>query len=142
MKTRDRIIKLTEIYRFSSAQSLSEHFVLTKIAVIRQKIDGYYVESESGKNLGGPYKTRERAKKRLDEIEMFKHMKRKKASLSKMAQEENSYSSIMRKLRKEEDKELVRNFQIEFKKSFDAAYCQNLEPAEQIALMAAIKVIE
>ncbi len=34
---------------------------------------GYYVKSESGKNLGGPYKTRKEAQKRLAQVEYFKH---------------------------------------------------------------------
>jgi hypothetical protein len=33
---------------------------------------GFHVRSESGKNLGGPYKTREEAEKRLREVEYFK----------------------------------------------------------------------
>jgi len=37
---------------------------------------GYSVKSEKGKNLGGPYKTREEAKKRLRQVEFFKHKKR------------------------------------------------------------------
>ena len=36
---------------------------------------GYYVVSSEGKNLGGPYKTLEAAKKRLQEVEYFKHNK-------------------------------------------------------------------
>lgn len=36
---------------------------------------GYNVYSESGKHMGGPYKTREEAKKRLAQIEYFKHIK-------------------------------------------------------------------
>jgi hypothetical protein len=35
--------------------------------------DGYYVKSEKGKNLGGPYSTREKAERRLKEVEFFKH---------------------------------------------------------------------
>lgn len=35
--------------------------------------DGFYVHSEEGKNLGGPYKTRAEAEKRLREVEYFKH---------------------------------------------------------------------
>jgi len=34
---------------------------------------GYKVVSESGKNLGGPYKSREQAEKRLQQVEYFKH---------------------------------------------------------------------
>lgn len=38
--------------------------------------EGYKVISEkSGKNLGGPYKTKEEAKKRLRQVEFFKHKK-------------------------------------------------------------------
>jgi hypothetical protein len=36
---------------------------------------GYVVKSEKGRNLGGPYKTREEAKKRLQQVEFFKHKK-------------------------------------------------------------------
>ena len=36
---------------------------------------GYKVVSTKGKNLGGPYKTLEEAKKRLRQIEFFKHRK-------------------------------------------------------------------
>jgi hypothetical protein len=38
----------------------------------------YYVRSEKGKNLGGPYKSRAAARRRLAQVEMFKHMKGKK----------------------------------------------------------------
>jgi len=34
---------------------------------------GYVVKSEEGKNLGGPYKSIEEAKKRLRQVEYFKH---------------------------------------------------------------------
>jgi len=36
---------------------------------------GYKVVSTKGKNLGGPYKTKEEAKKRLRQVEFFKHRK-------------------------------------------------------------------
>jgi len=36
---------------------------------------GYQVVSTKGKNLGGPYQTLEEAKKRLREVEFFKHRK-------------------------------------------------------------------
>jgi hypothetical protein len=39
--------------------------------------DRYFVVSESGKKLGGPYSTRERAEARLAQVEMFKNMKGK-----------------------------------------------------------------
>jgi hypothetical protein len=42
--------------------------------MIKKRKDGYYVLSEkTEKNLGGPYKTREEAVKRLRQVEFFKH---------------------------------------------------------------------
>jgi len=44
--------------------------------MIRKRKNGYYVLSEkSGKNLGGPYKSKEAAQKRLRQVEYFKHLK-------------------------------------------------------------------
>ena len=42
--------------------------------MIAKRKDGYHVLSEkTRKNLGGPYKTREEAVKRLRQVEYFKH---------------------------------------------------------------------
>jgi hypothetical protein len=41
--------------------------------MIKKAEGGYKVVSESGKNLGGPYKTKEAAAKRLRQVEYFKH---------------------------------------------------------------------
>jgi len=38
-----------------------------------KKKDGWYVVSESDKNLGGPYKTKKEAKKRLRQVEFYKN---------------------------------------------------------------------
>jgi hypothetical protein len=43
--------------------------------MIRKVKEGYKVLSEKGKNLGGPYKTKEEAEKRLRQVEFFKHHK-------------------------------------------------------------------
>lgn len=44
--------------------------------MIVKKKDGYHVLSKkTKKNLGGPYKTREEALKRLRQVEFFKHQK-------------------------------------------------------------------
>lgn len=43
--------------------------------IIKRK-DGHYIISHTGKNLGGPYSMKE-AKKRLQQIEYFKHMTKK-----------------------------------------------------------------
>lgn len=43
--------------------------------IVKRKL-GYYVLSEkTRKNLGGPYKTRAEAVKRLRQVEFFKHRK-------------------------------------------------------------------
>jgi hypothetical protein len=42
--------------------------------MIKKSKDGYHVISEkTRKNLGGPYKTRDEALKRLRQVEYFKH---------------------------------------------------------------------
>jgi hypothetical protein len=43
--------------------------------MIRKVAGGYKVFSEKGKNLGGPYKTKKEAEKRLKQVEYFKHSK-------------------------------------------------------------------
>jgi hypothetical protein len=41
--------------------------------MIKKVKGGYHVLSSKGRNLGGPYKTLEEAKKRLRQVEFFKH---------------------------------------------------------------------
>jgi hypothetical protein len=43
--------------------------------MIRKEKAGYKVISEKGKNLGGPYRTKAEAEKRLRQVEFFKHRK-------------------------------------------------------------------
>jgi hypothetical protein len=43
--------------------------------MIQKVKGGYQVLSSKGKNLGGPYKTLEAAKKRLRQVEFFRHRK-------------------------------------------------------------------
>ncbi len=44
--------------------------------IVKRKL-GYYVLSEKTKrNLGGPYKTKQEALKRLRQVEFFKHFKK------------------------------------------------------------------
>jgi len=43
--------------------------------MIKKVLGGYQVLSEKGKNLGGPYKTKAAAEKRLRQVEFFKHKK-------------------------------------------------------------------
>jgi hypothetical protein len=49
---------------------------LQRCPMIKKVAGGYKVVSESGKkNLGGPYKTKKEAEKRLRQVEFFKHRK-------------------------------------------------------------------
>jgi hypothetical protein len=43
--------------------------------MIKKVKGGYQVISSKGRNLGGPYKSLEEAKKRLRQVEFFKHHK-------------------------------------------------------------------
>jgi hypothetical protein len=43
--------------------------------MIKKVKAGYKVMSEKGKNLGGPYKSKAAAQKRLRQVEFFKHRK-------------------------------------------------------------------
>ena len=45
--------------------------------MIKKDKKGYKVLSEKGRNLGGPYKTKEEAIKRLAEVEYFKRKNKK-----------------------------------------------------------------
>jgi hypothetical protein len=61
-----------------------EHFVhpingkllFREVMMIKKTTGGYKVLSEKGKNLGGPYKTRAEAEKRLRQVEFFKRRKK------------------------------------------------------------------
>lgn len=44
-----------------------------RVAMIKKVKGGYQVVSSKGRNLGGPYKDLEAAKKRLRQVEFFKH---------------------------------------------------------------------
>lgn len=51
----------------------SKDTTITKTATVTKHKDGWHVMSEEGKNLGGPYKSKEEAVKRLRQVEYFKH---------------------------------------------------------------------
>ena len=54
---------------WSGRNAIREQVMIKKVA------GGYKVLSEKGKNLGGPYKTKKEAEKRLRQVEFFKHKK-------------------------------------------------------------------
>ena len=47
--------------------------IIQRLSYIEKEKGGYAVKSEKGKNLGGPYPSKDRAKKRLRQVEFFKH---------------------------------------------------------------------
>ena len=51
------------------------HLDFLELLMIKKVSGGYRVLSEKGKNLGGPYKTKKEADKRLKQVEFFKHKK-------------------------------------------------------------------
>ena len=65
--------------------------------IIKKEKDGYVVYSEKGKKLSKPYKTEEEAKKRLQQIEYFKHLK-------------DSNMKVSKKLLEDQIKKVLRDF--------------------------------
>jgi hypothetical protein len=61
----------------SRSVRLASHLARCKrgFAMIRKTEDGYKMVSRKGKNLGGLYKTRAQAEKRLRQVEFFKRNK-------------------------------------------------------------------
>ena len=109
-------------------------FSIIKEAKIEKLPNGQYsVVSIKGSNLG-IYDTEEEAIQRLRQVEFFKN---KKAS-----SKEDSYSSIMRDLNKNNNLEAVQKFQKEFKQHFDEALISNEENPEEIALEKSKKIIK
>lgn len=100
---------------------------MIKLAYIRKLPDGKYrVMSHSGRNMG-TYDSKEAAKKRLAQIEMFKHFKnrwrRKKASNNLIVKAEKdidfTYSAVMRHMRQNHP-EQIEQFMKAFKEAFDS----------------------
>lgn len=125
----------------SRIESYAEEFINScggrvKVAVVKQLPGGQWtVESLKGKPLG-EYKTKGEAVKRLRQIEYFKkHKKKKKAS------KDQSYSSVMRDLRKSYDEETINKFQKEFKDRFDEAILGGVDSPEEEILEDAMQCI-
>lgn len=124
---------------------------MIKIArIVRLSNGKYRIYSHNGKNLG-TYTSYGSAKKRLAEVEMFKHMDKQKRTsafislmtIYKESQEvidvTTTYSAVMRDLRKKEP-EKVQAFMRSFKDAFDRAVDENLDEAESAALLEAIQI--
>jgi hypothetical protein len=130
----DNIIKLANNY-----QEVCNLYFL-KFAVIRKLPNGKYrVMSHTGKNLG-TYKSKEDAKKRLQQIEFFKHMDDNKVDdpnfpvIDLTEVEELSYSALLRKLRKKASKECVMEFLKLYNEQFNKAVKDKKKKPEDIAM--------
>lgn len=112
---------------------------LVKLAKIRKMPDGkYHVLSEKGKNMGA-YVSKEKAKKRLRQIEYFKHFDHFKAEdksniIDLTDIDEFTYSAIMRKLRQKAEPEAIKKFLTIFKLQFDKAVKNKIHKPDRIAL--------
>lgn len=131
---------------FSALQKFASTFesecfsALKKIAFVRHLPNGKWrVVSRKGKNLG-TYDTEEEAKKRLGQVEFFKHQgaddqlanDEKEIDLTDV--DELAYSAVVRKLREKAKEEDVQKFLVLFKKEFDKAYKLGDKRPEKTAL--------
>lgn len=71
---------------------------LQLVSRVVHKKDGWYVLSEEGKNLGGPYGSKDKAKHRLQQVEYFKHQ----------GQLKEEFNLINRTARTKEEAEILR----------------------------------
>jgi|SRR5579885_645555 len=134
--TADEILQLADSFEKNCQREL------VKLAKIRKLPDGRYrVLSQKGKNLG-TYKSREAAKKRLKQVEYFKHFDHSDADdghvIDLTKADEFSFSAIMRKLRQEASKEEVKTFLKLFKAYFDKAVKKKMHKPEKLALQNAL----
>lgn len=137
---------LVSISKLLSYAHTYEEELFTKTAVVRKLPSGKWtVKSLKGKNLG-EYDTKGEAVKRLRQIEYFKHHPKKSKKRKKKAADEheegNSYSSVMRDLRKSYDEETVHKFQTTFKQMFDEALKSGSEDPEKDILDKALSCID
>jgi hypothetical protein len=127
------ILQLASVYEDRCNQGL------VKLAKIRKMPDGRYrVLSQTGKNLG-TYKSHEGAKKRLKQVEYFKHFDHSKVEDSSHIIDltdidEFAYSAVMRKVRQKCNPEQIKQFLTIFKLQFDKAVKGKMHKPEKIAL--------
>jgi hypothetical protein len=130
MSHADTLLQLADFYEAKSRE-------MVKIAKIRKLPNGKYrVLSEKGKNLG-TFPSREKAKKHLAEIEMFKHMDQHSSDdkvINLTDIDEFAYSAMVRKLRQKASKEQVKEFLTIFKQQFDKAVKGKIHNPEKVAL--------
>jgi len=135
----DDVIKLASDYD----EICTNYFM--KVAIIRKLPNGKYrVMSERGKNLG-TYKSKDAAKKRLKQVEFFKHLDDNNQAEEKAKQiidlsevDELSYSALLRQLRKNAPKECVRLFLQIYNNQFNKAIRDGLQKADSVAMKNAL----
>ncbi len=114
---------------------------MTKLAVIKKLPSGKYrVLSEKGKNLG-TYDSKEKAKKRLKQVEYFKHLDESSANdeaIDLSNAEEFSLSAILRQMRQNASSDQVLEFLKIFNSFFNKAVKNNLQSPERVALQKAL----
>lgn len=125
---------------FLKAYEYYQDCMLISTAKIRKMPNGKYkVLSEKGKSLG-VYPSKIQAKKRLQQIEFFKHKNNandgKIIDLSDL--EEFTYSAFMRKLRKACSDEQTLFFLKLFKEEMDLSVKKKLQKPEKVALQKAV----
>lgn len=121
---------IEEVEKFAQACQLE------KTAKIRKMPNGKYrVLSEKGKNMG-TYNSREGAKKRLRQVEYFKHFDHAAADdiIDLTDIDEMAYSAIIRKLRQKTSDEVVQVFLKIFKQEFDKSVKHKINTPEKVAL--------
>lgn len=123
---------------------------MIKLSYIKQLSDGKWrVYSRSGKNLG-TYNSKSKAEKRLQQVEMFKHMKkdeekkkRKKAFVSIIdsfnnVDETKTFSSVMRDINKDNPDDVKDNMRL-FKETFDNALINDIDEPDKVALIKMLR---
>jgi hypothetical protein len=115
---------------------------LFSYARIKQVGNKWRVLSQKGKNLG-TFDSEKAAKKRLKQIEYFKHLDKSHADdkgsvIDLTKAEEFAYSAIVRQMRKKATPKQVRDFLKIYKAEFDRAVKENLKKPEKVALQNAL----
>ena len=130
-------MNITQLLKSAEEFEVNCNDQLISVAKIRNLGDGKYrVESEKGKNLG-TYKSKEKAKLRLRQVEFFKHLDENKANdkaIDLTDIDELSYSALMRKINEKGTQDQLINFMKIFKSQFDKAIKGKLHKPEKVAL--------
>lgn len=114
---------------------------LSKFSYIKNIGNGKWrVFSEDGKNMG-TFTSKEKAIKRLKQIEYFKHKKANLNVLDLSCINNLTFSSVMREINKKYSTEILDNFINNFKKNFDKLFCENEKnPEEKALIMSLLKL--